>query len=191
LVVTRTTLVGWLRKAGAISRIAGADIAGVVEFRTVDSCAGTATVGLANIAFGTEVAIVAGIANLRDRYAGPRVAHADIALVGEISALRIEAAVGIDEVAMVGDVLVQRIRADGNDVVRIRGRTSEMADGYFALRPSGNHGGQRRDRPSQDSPTGRLHRKRLDQTVELSTVHRCTLLSIRERALASRVRPAP
>jgi hypothetical protein len=48
--------------------------------------------------------------------------------------LAVEATVGVDEIAVVGDMLIERICADRDDVVGIGRGAGEVADGDFVLR---------------------------------------------------------
>jgi hypothetical protein len=106
----------------------------VVERRAVDWRTDACASGIAGVRSGAKIAVIAGHSRLGNGHTGSGVAGADIALVGQRSAFGIEAAVGVDEVAMVGDMLVQRVRTDGDDVVRIRRRAGEMANGDFICR---------------------------------------------------------
>lgn len=142
----------------AASRITGADVALIVESRAIDRGSDALARRVAGVRLSAGVTIVARNARLRNRDAGARITGANVALIGQPAALRIEAAIGVDKVAMIGNMLVQRVRADRDDVVRIRSGTSEMANGDVILgRSSRDEGGQRRDRASQHTASARRH----------------------------------
>jgi len=119
-IVTGSALVGWTGIARSISRIAETHVARVILFRAVDRTAHACAGGIAGVRFGAQIAVIAGNARLRNGNAGSGIAGADVALVGERAALGIEAAIVVDEIAMIGDMLVQRAGADGDDVIRVR-----------------------------------------------------------------------
>lgn len=188
-VVALAALVGRVGKARSVGWVAGSHVTGVIQTRAVDRGAHTVASGVAGVPGGAETAIIAGNALLRNRNAGPGITCADIALVGQVTAFGVQAAIGVDEIAMVGDMLVQRVGADGDDFVGIRRRAGEMADGHFVLRHrrSSSERGERGQRAFQHSAAAGRDRQVLDKFVEFLAVHGIGLLSRRDiRWLPSR-----
>lgn len=135
-IVAKSALVCRAGKARTVGRITSSQVACVIELRAVDYGTNTKTSGIAGISDRTPIAVIASVAGLRNGNARACRAGSDIALVGQLRAFAVEAAVAVDEVAMLSEMLLGRVRADGDDVVGIGRRAGEVANSDFGRRVS-------------------------------------------------------